>query len=99
MCRPTSGAQVGVISSTIHQTHTEEDTMMSMPEPFLTAEITYRQQRASELYHQKPSGQRRSGQKAIGARRWRRWIPRLPSLRTGSPARSQGGRGLRQTAR
>ena len=42
-------------------------TMTMTPEPFLSAEIEYRQQRAAELY-------------AKGARR-RHWVPRRPSLK------------------
>jgi hypothetical protein len=75
--------------------------MLIMPEPFLGAEIKYRQLRAMKLYDQKPSrGERRH-----------RWVPRLPSLslprrmprrvqprvsprRAGSP----GGGGLTKTA-
>lgn len=59
--------------------------MMSMPEPFLTAEITYRQAHASQLYGKKPT-------------RWHRWVPRLPSLRLARPKASLGGHGLSRTA-
>jgi hypothetical protein len=71
--------------------------MLIMPEPFLGAEIKYRQLRAIELYGQQPGrGERRH-----------RWVPRLPSLslprrmpRRVSPRRagSPGGRGLTKTA-
>jgi hypothetical protein len=61
---------------------------MSMPEPFRTAEIQYRQARVSQLYDKKP---------ASGPRRRHR-VPRLPSLRLRRPAASLGGRGLTKTA-
>ncbi|MFL6134486.1 MAG: hypothetical protein ACJ72A_16905 [Nocardioidaceae bacterium] len=41
--------------------------MMSTPEPFLSAEITYRQQRAAAQYG--------------GSRRRRHWVPRRPTLK------------------
>jgi hypothetical protein len=58
-----------------------------MPEPFRTAEIQYRQLRASQLYDKKPSWRRRH------------WVARLPSLRLPRPAASLGGRGVSQTAK
>ncbi len=62
MCGPTSEAQDRVIEPNI-----EEMTMMLMtPEPFLSAEIEYRQHRAAEQYSK-------------GGRR--HWVPRRPSLR------------------
>jgi hypothetical protein len=41
---------------------------MSTPEPFLTAEIEYRQQHAAELYNRHPKGRRH-------------WVPRRPTLK------------------
>ncbi len=68
MWATTSDAQDQVISNEIPlNICTEEHTMISLPETFLTAEITYLQARASQLYGKKPS-------------RRRRWVPRLPSL-------------------
>ena len=61
--------------------------MMIMPEPFLSAEIKYRQLRASQMYDKKPS------------RRRRHWVARRPSLRLPRPAASLGGRSLSQTAK
>lgn len=61
--------------------------MMSLPEPFLSAEINYRQTQVSKLYG-----------KEARRRRRRLWVPRLPSLRLPRPAASLGGRGLSRTA-
>lgn len=62
MCAPTSEAQDRVIEKA-----SEEMTMMMTPEPFLQAEIEYRQHRAAEQY---------------GKTRGRRhWVPRRPSLK------------------
>lgn len=52
--------------------------MISMPEPFQTAEIQYRQLHASQLYDKKPS------------RRRHHWVGRLPSLRLPRPTASLG---------
>ena len=84
MWGPTSDAQDRLISNKIR---TEEHTMMSMPEPFLTAEMQYRQLRASALYDKKPS------------RRRRHWMTRRPSLSLPRPAASLGGHGLSHTAK
>jgi hypothetical protein len=90
MCRPTSGAQDRVISNKIRstKTRTEEQTMMFTPEPFMTAEIRYRQRRVSQLYDKKRSS----------GRRRHRWVPRLPSLSLPRPVAALGGRGLSKTA-
>jgi hypothetical protein len=40
--------------------------MIATPEPFLTAEIEYRQQQVADLYRPNPKG--------------RRWVPRRPHL-------------------
>ena len=84
MWGPTSDAQDRVISNKIR---TEEHIMISMPEPFQTAEIEYRQLHASQLYDKKPS------------RRRHHWVPRRPSLRLPRPVASLGGRGVSQTAK
>jgi hypothetical protein len=62
--------------------------MMIMPEPFLTAEIKYRQLRVNQLYDHKRKSRPRH----------HRWVPRLPSLRLPRPAATLGGRGLNKTA-
>jgi hypothetical protein len=62
MCGPSSETQDRVIEPNI-----EEMTMMMTPEPFLSAEIEYRQHRAAEQYSK-------------GGRR-RHWVPRRPSLK------------------
>jgi hypothetical protein len=54
-----------------HQPAIEEMTMMT-PEPFLSAEIAYRQQHLTEQYSK---GRRRH------------WVPRRPSLRLPHPRR------------
>jgi hypothetical protein len=70
MCGPTSEAQDRVIE----QDPSEEMSTMTMtPEPFLSAEIEYRQHRAAEQY-------------AKGPRR-RHWVPRRPSLKLPHPRR------------
>jgi hypothetical protein len=61
MCGLTSEEQDRVIEQSI-----EEMTKMMTPEPFLSAEIEYRQQRAAAQYSK---GRRRH------------WVPRRPSLR------------------
>jgi hypothetical protein len=48
-------------------------TMMTTPEPFLSAEIEYRQKRAAQQYG-KSSGRRH-------------WVPRRPSLKLPLPRR------------
>jgi hypothetical protein len=63
MCGATSEAQDRVID---RPSSRKEHTMMT-PEPFLSAEITYRQQRAAAQYG--------------GPRRRRHWVPRRPILK------------------
>ena len=64
MCLPTSEAQDRVIEPTVH---TKAVRMMMTPEPFLSAEIAYRQQRVAQQYE--TSGRRRH------------WVPRRPTLK------------------
>jgi hypothetical protein len=51
--------------------------MISTPDPFLAAEMKYRQLRAIELYDQHSSSDHRR----------RRWVPRRPSLTLPHPRR------------
>ena len=68
MCGPTSESQSRVIApEPPGPSSGDVATMNLMPEPFLSAEIDYRQQRAAELYSQHPS-------------RRRHWVPRRPTL-------------------
>jgi hypothetical protein len=64
MCRPTSEEQDRVIDQPIIPL---EMSMMMTHEPFLSAEIAYRQQRAAAQYG--------------GPRRRRHWVPRRPTLK------------------
>jgi hypothetical protein len=57
--------------------------MMPLQDPFMTAEINYRQGRIRELY-----------QAPRRVRRPHHWVPRLPTLHLPRPAASLGGRGL-----
>lgn len=63
MSRPTSEAQDRVIEPKV----LEEGTMMMTYEPFVSAEIAYRQHRVAEQYGR--------------SRRRRHWVPRRPVLR------------------
>ena len=68
MCAATSEAQDRVIA----ETSEEIDDMMMTPEPFLSAEIEYRQHRTGRAVRQ--AGRRH-------------WVPRRPSLRLPHPRR------------
>ena len=64
MCGPPSGAQCGAIEKKAHTR--KRETMTSIAEPFLSAEIEYRQQHIAEQFSH--------------SRGRRHWVPRRPSL-------------------